>query len=70
MSPKTPTHKAPSAFKQSVSEGQGHNAERLAGKSIGKPDAVNLHVRFDERDVETEHGEAIEAPADERAGNS
>jgi hypothetical protein len=23
----------------------------------------------DERDVETEHGEAIEAPADERAGN-
>ena len=38
-------------------------------KSIGKPDAVNLHVRFDERDVETEHGEAIEAPAAERAGN-
>ena len=26
-------------------------------------------VRFDERDVETEHGEASEAPANERAGN-
>jgi hypothetical protein len=25
--------------------------------------------RFDERDVETEHGAANEAPADERAGN-
>ena len=26
------------------------------------------HVRFDEREVETEQGVAIEAPADERAG--
>ena len=26
------------------------------------------HVRFDERDVETEHGPDSEAPADERAG--
>jgi 1-deoxyxylulose-5-phosphate synthase len=26
-------------------------------------------IRFDERDVETEHGEASEAPATERAGN-
>jgi hypothetical protein len=25
--------------------------------------------RFDERDVETEHGAANETPADERAGN-
>jgi hypothetical protein len=26
-------------------------------KPIGKPDAGNSHVRFDERDVETEHGD-------------
>ena len=36
---------------------------------VREPDAGNPHVRFDERDVETEHGTAIEAPADERAGN-
>jgi len=29
----------------------------------------NLAVRFDEREVETEHGEASEALADERASN-
>ena len=34
-----------------------------------EPDAVTPPVRFDERDVETEHGPASEAPADERAGN-
>jgi len=33
-----------------------------------EPDAVNPPVRFDERDVETEHGSASEAPANERAG--
>ncbi len=38
-------------------------------KLVGKPDAGNPHVRFDEREVETEHGAASEAPADERAGN-
>ena len=27
------------------------------------------HVRFEERDVETGHGLANEAPANERAGN-
>jgi hypothetical protein len=32
-------------------------------------DAGKLHVRFDERDVETEYGPDNEAPADERAGN-
>jgi len=48
--------------------------------SVGEPDAVTPHVRFDERDVETEHlpapsaarqagGGAIEAPPDERGGN-
>ena len=38
--------------------------------SVGEPDAGNPHVRFDERDVETGHGGAIEAPPDERGGNS
>jgi hypothetical protein len=36
---------------------------------VREPDAGNPPVRFDEREVETEHGEANEAPADERAGN-
>jgi hypothetical protein len=31
--------------------------------------ARNVHVRFDERDVETGHGLDNEAPANERAGN-
>ena len=35
---------------------------------LREPDAGNPHVRFDEREVETEHGRAREAPADERAG--
>ena len=35
---------------------------------IREPDAGNPHVRFDERDVETEYGSAREAPANERAG--
>ena len=35
---------------------------------LREPDAANPHVRFDEREVETEHGEASEAPAHERAG--
>ena len=34
-----------------------------------EPDAVTPPVRFDERNVETEHGAASEAPAHERAGN-
>ena len=36
---------------------------------VRKPGAGKLHARFDERDVKTEHGEASEAPATERAGN-
>jgi hypothetical protein len=36
---------------------------------VREPDAGNPHVRFDEREVETEHGEASEAPATESAGN-
>jgi len=35
---------------------------------VREPDAANPHVRFDEREVETGHGGASEAPADERAG--
>src|SRR5450755_3883922 len=35
---------------------------------LREPDAGKLHVRFDEREVETEQGRAREAPADERAG--
>jgi hypothetical protein len=36
---------------------------------VRKPGAGKPPARFDERDVETEHGEAREAPATERAGN-
>jgi len=36
---------------------------------VREPDAGNPHVRFDQRDVETEHGWAREAPAGESAGN-
>jgi hypothetical protein len=36
---------------------------------VREPDAVNPPVRFDEREVETEHGAASEAPASESAGN-
>ena len=38
-------------------------------KPVGEPCAGNSHARFDEREVETEHGAASEAPADERAGH-
>ena len=38
-------------------------------KPVREPDAGNPHVRFDEREVETEHGPASEAPVNERAGN-
>ena len=39
-------------------------------KPVGEPDAANPHVRFDEREVETEQGQACLAPANERAGNT
>ena len=38
-------------------------------KPVGEPDAANPHVRFDDREVETGHGDAYLAPANERAGN-
>ena len=43
-------------------------AYRMRNSLVRKPGAGKLHARFDERGVETEHGEASEAPADERAG--
>jgi hypothetical protein len=42
----------------------------MNGILVREPDAGNPPVRFDEREVETEHGEDRRAPADERAGNS
>ena len=38
-------------------------------KPLGEPCARNPHARFDEREVETEYGEASEAPTTERVGN-
>jgi hypothetical protein len=50
---------------QTALHAKGDDSVRL----LREPDAGNPPVRFDERDVETEHGSASEAPADERAGN-
>jgi hypothetical protein len=36
---------------------------------VREPDAGNPPVRFDEREVKTEHGTASEALANERASN-
>ncbi len=58
-----------------------HGSRRLrtAAKAVGRPPdpkvtyaadlSRHLHAGFDERGVETEHGEAMEAPVAERAGN-
>jgi hypothetical protein len=43
-------------------------AARESVNLLREPDAANPQVRFDEREVETEQGKAIEAPATERAG--
>jgi hypothetical protein len=40
-----------------------------SGTSRTSPVAYPTPVQFDERGVETEHGMASEAPADEKAGN-
>ena len=45
------------------------HAQALRMNLIREPDAGKPHVRFDERAVETGHGSASEAPANERAGN-
>ncbi len=44
-------------------------AQALRMNLVREPDAGNPHVRFDEREVETEHGTASEAPTTERVGN-
>ena len=56
---------------EALSEGAERTADGYGyGVSLlREPEAGNPHIRFDERDVETEHGEASEAPANERAGN-
>ena len=36
---------------------------------LREPDAGDPPVRFDEREVKTENGQAIEAPAHESTGN-
>ena len=67
----------PSAIGLADTEGQTYGlGDEAKSRSLsiehpptGEPDAGEPHVRFDERDVETEQGGAIEAPADERAGN-
>jgi hypothetical protein len=56
-------------FGVAVAGGGAISCGRHRDSFLREPGAGNPHVRFDERDVETEHGEAIEAPADERAGN-
>jgi hypothetical protein len=43
-------------------------AARESVNLLREPDAANPQVRFDKREVETEQGKAIEAPATERAG--
>jgi hypothetical protein len=42
---------------------------RTARYSVRKPDAGNPHVRFDERDLETETWRISQTPATERVGN-
>jgi hypothetical protein len=51
-------------------------ADGVTGNGLGdcvsllrEPDAANPHVRFDERVWKRKHGEASEAPTDERVGN-
>ena len=66
-----------SVYDSTVTEGtSGSVKDRPTGlpvcrltNPVGEPDAANPHVRFDEREVETEHGAASEAPANERAGH-
>ncbi len=44
-------------------------AHALRMNLVREPDAGKPHVRFDEREVETEYGKAREAPTTERVGN-
>ena len=52
-----------------VRAGEGRVVGRVrgpVGQPVGEPDAANLQVRFDEGEVETEHGPASEALTTER----
>ncbi len=49
--------------------GVSKTAQAFRMNLVREPDAGNPHVRFDEREVETEQGKAGEAPATERVGN-
>jgi hypothetical protein len=53
------TQKNPSILEATVRSGEGCAAGAIVGltvKPVGEPDAGNPPVRFDEREVETEHG--------------
>ena len=55
--------------KRCVSAGvtPARQASMFQAEGIGAVSGGDLHVRFDEREVETEYGRANEAPAHERA---
>ena len=59
---------APDCFPE-VADGVTCNDYGDCVSLLREPDAANPHVRFDEGEVETGHGEDRRAPADERAGN-
>src|ERR1700758_252301 len=52
-----------------IVERRGLSCGRTARYSVRKPDAGNPHVRFDERDLETETWRISQTPATERVGN-
>ena len=56
------TQKAPSVPEATLRFGEGCATGVIVGltvKPVGEPDAGNPPVRFDEREVETEHGRRI-----------
>ncbi len=61
----------PGAATEAIPEGQAASgaAQAFRMNLVREPDAGNPHVRFDEREVETEYGTAREAPTTERVGN-
>ena len=54
---------------ETIPECQAGDCENLWKKIIGKPYSGKLNVRFDEGELEIEHGEAREALSDERDRN-
>ena len=47
-----------SALEEAVPGGEGEDTDSLAVKSIGKLGAVTPHAQFEEREQETESGQA------------